>query len=61
MNKSELEQLLTRSRDTLNALGGVLPVLQPRSRVLLGVFWLFLAVLAYAFGGHGTKFIYVDF
>ena len=61
MNKSDLEQLLARSRDMLNALGGVLPVLHPRSRVLLGVFWVFLAALAYAFGGHGTKFIYVDF
>jgi hypothetical protein len=59
--KSELALFLERCRETLDALGGVTPILRPRSPLLLGLVWVFLMALAYAFGGHGTKFIYVDF
>ena len=49
--------------ELLETIGGARPLRlrSLRGWVVVGIWWAFLFVLAYATIGRGTKFIYVDF
>jgi hypothetical protein len=60
-NMGNLQKWLSSAAARLDRLSGVRPGLLPQNRLLLGLVWLSLAALAFAFAGHSTKFVYVDF
>jgi hypothetical protein len=55
-----------RIMEWLEILGGARPLPsalegRPAVAILRGAWWLLLLVLAWAFAGRATKFVYVDF
>jgi hypothetical protein len=61
MTPEDMAARAARLREGLNRFSGVSEELRPSSRVLLGLWWALLLLVALAFGGHLSKFVYVDF